>query len=101
MSGVAEDCLLGLPGMGEGGPLPRLLHLTGCQHLTKVSIVLLPEGAGVLCVQWKNNPWSWLTMEVSVNIWSGQEAGRQGADSGSWWAGQALGEGGWQWLPQS
>lgn len=32
-------------------------------------------------------------MEVSVNIWSGQEAGRQGADSGSQVGPAGLGRG--------
>lgn len=78
----------GLPGWAQGAP-PWPLPLTGCQHLTEVSTVLRPEAAQALCVQWKNNSWAWLTIEVSINIWSGQEAGRQGVDSGSQvgWAG--------------
>lgn len=60
----------GLPGWAQGAP-PWPLPLTGCQHLTEVSIVLRPEAAQALCVQWKNNSWAWLTIEVSINIWSG------------------------------
>ena len=62
--------------------------------------MLWPEAARALCIQWKNNSWSWLTIEVSINIWLGRRLGDKGWIQGARWAGQALGQGGWQWRPQ-
>lgn len=66
--GVSGERFAGASQDGLREPSLPLSH--GLPAPDRGRIVLRPEAAQALCSV-ENNSWAWLTIEVSINIWSG------------------------------